>query len=152
MTLFEQLKLKQKAISVTGLGYVGLPLALEFAKYFRVIGFDINEARVAMMQNGIDPSKELSASEFAQKDIRFTSRPEDLREAHFHIIAVPTDIDDHKVPDLNPLIKASQSVGRSLKRGDYVVYESTVYPGCTEEDCVPELEKASGLKAGVLDA
>jgi UDP-N-acetyl-D-galactosamine dehydrogenase len=131
------------------LGYVGLPLALEFARHYRVIGFDINEERVALMRQGIDPSKELPASAFEGCDITFTTDPGDLRGAHFHIIGVPTDIDDHKVPDLNPLIRASQSVGRALKPGDYVVYESTVYPGCTEEDCLPELEKASGLKGGV---
>jgi UDP-N-acetyl-D-galactosamine dehydrogenase len=148
VSLFEQLKSKEKAISVTGLGYVGLPLALEFAKYFRVIGFDINESRVALMKQGIDPSKEIPSDEFKGKDITFTSNPEDLKKAHFHIVAVPTDIDDHKVPDLTPLLKSSQSIGRALKNGDYVIYESTVYPGCTEEDCLPELEKASGLKGG----
>jgi UDP-N-acetyl-D-galactosamine dehydrogenase len=148
VSLFDQLKSKEKAISVTGLGYVGLPLALEFAKYFRVIGFDINETRIRLMQQGIDPSKEIPVEEFQNKDILFTANPEDLRKAHFHVVAVPTDIDDHKVPDLNPLLKSSQSVGKSLKPGDYVIYESTVYPGCTEEDCLPELEKASGLKGG----
>jgi len=148
LSIYNQLKAKEKAISVTGLGYVGLPLALEFAKYFRVIGFDINASRVSLMQQGIDPSKELPAEEFRNKDITFTSNPEDLKKAHFHIVAVPTDIDDHKVPNLDPLIKSSQSVGRALKKGDYVIYESTVYPGCTEEDCLPELEKASGLQGG----
>lgn len=149
MSIYEKLKTKQSALSVTGLGYVGLPLALEFARHFRVIGFDINEERVALMRQGIDPSKELDAAAFKGCDITFTTDPTDLHQAHFHIIGVPTDIDDHKVPDLNPLIKASQSVGRALKPGDYVVYESTVYPGCTEEDCLPELEKASGLKGGI---
>ena len=149
MKIYNQLKSKEKALSVTGLGYVGLPLALEFAKKFKVIGFDINEERVALMRQSIDPSKELPASAFEGCDIRFTSDPADLKEAHFHIIGVPTDIDDHKVPDLNPLLKASRSVGSALKPGDYVVYESTVYPGCTEEDCLPELEKASGLKGGI---
>ncbi len=146
--MYNELKTKAKSLSVTGLGYVGLPLALEFARHFRVIGFDINEERVALMRQGIDPSKEMDASAFEGCDITFTTDPTDLLKAHFHIIGVPTDIDDHKVPDLNPLIKASQSVGRALKHGDYVVYESTVYPGCTEEDCLPELEKASGLKGG----
>jgi len=149
LSIYEKLKTKQSALSVTGLGYVGLPLALEFARHFRVIGFDINEERVALMRQGIDPSKELDAAAFKGCDITFTTDPTDLHQAHFHIIGVPTDIDDHKVPDLNPLIKASQSVGRALKPGDYVVYESTVYPGCTEEDCLPELEKASGLKGGI---
>ncbi len=148
MTMFNDLKAKKKAISVTGLGYVGLPLALEFARHFRVIGFDINEERVAMMKQRIDPSKELSKEAFEGCDIMFTTDPADLREAHFHIIGVPTDIDEYKVPDLQPLMKATQSVGSVLKAGDYVIYESTVYPGCTEDDCVPVLESASGLKGG----
>jgi len=114
-----------------------------------VIGFDINEERVALMRQGTDPSSELPSTAFEGCDIKFTTDPADLSEAHFHIIGVPTDIDDHKVPDLNPLLKASRSVGATLKPGDYVVYESTVYPGCTEEDCLPELEKASGLKGGI---
>ena len=149
MSIYDKLKSKQSAVSVTGLGYVGLPLALEFARHFRVIGFDINAERVDLMRQHIDPSKELPSSAFDGCDITFTTDPAELRNAHFHIIGVPTDIDDHKVPDLNPLLKASHSVGLSLKPGDYVVYESTVYPGCTEEDCLPELEKASGLKGGV---
>lgn len=146
--MFQDLLAKKKIISVTGLGYVGLPLALEFAKYFCVIGFDINQQRVKMMQNGIDPSKELEISAFEDTDIIFTSNPEDLRKAHFHIIGVPTDIDEHRVPNLAPLLKASKSIGKALKKGDYVVYESTVYPGCTEDDCVPILEQESGLKMG----
>lgn len=146
MKIYSELKSKKKALSVTGLGYVGLPLALEFARHFRVIGFDINQQRVELMKQGIDPSRELSADAFKGCDITFTTQPEDLKEAHFHIIGVPTDIDDHQVPDLNPLLKASASVGSALKRGDYVVYESTVYPGCTEEDCLPVLEEKSGLK------
>ncbi len=149
MTIYDKLKSKHCSISVTGLGYVGLPLALEFARHFRVIGFDINEERVALMKQRIDPSKELSKEAFDGCDIKFTTDPTDLREAHFHIIGVPTDIDDQKKPDLNPLLKASHGVGKALKPGDYVVYESTVYPGCTEEDCLPELEKASGLKGGI---
>lgn len=149
MSIYDKLKSIQGAVSVTGLGYVGLPLALEFARHFRVIGFDINAERVALMRQHIDPSKELPSSAFEGCDIHFTTDPEDLKQAHFHIIGVPTDIDDHKVPDLNPLLKASHSVGMALKPGDYVVYESTVYPGCTEEDCLPVLEQASGLKGGV---
>ncbi|MDA8692824.1 nucleotide sugar dehydrogenase [Saprospiraceae bacterium] len=148
MSIYKDLLSKKKAISVTGLGYVGLPLALEFAKHFRVIGFDINQDRIEMMKNAIDPSKELESSAFENTDISFTSNPEDLKEAHFHIIGVPTDIDEHRVPNLKPLLMASQSIGAILKKGDYVVYESTVYPGCTEEDCLPILEEASKLKAG----
>lgn len=149
MSIFlNSLKNKEKIISVTGLGYVGLPLALEFAKYFKVIGFDINVARIELMKKGIDPSKELSPNAFEGCDIMFTSDVEDLKKAHFHIIGVPTDIDENKVPNLNPLLGASRSVASALKKGDYVVYESTVYPGCTEEDCVPILESISGLKGG----
>ncbi len=136
-------------ISVTGLGYVGLPLALEFAKEFKVIGFDINKERIALMQQGIDPSNELTSVAFEHADITFTSNYEDLSSANFHIIGVPTDIDKNKVPNLQPLLSASKSIGKVLKKGDTVVYESTVYPGCTEEDCVPVLEKYSGLTAGV---
>lgn len=139
---------KKKAISVIGLGYVGLPLALILAKKFRVIGFDINASRVAQMQSGVDPSRELSPADFEGTDIAFTHRAEDLRQAHFHIVAVPTPIDEHNNPDLSPLLKASQTVGKQLKKGDYVVFESTVYPGCTEEDCVPILEQESGLGFG----
>jgi len=148
MSIYKELISKEKAISVTGLGYVGLPLALEFAKHFRVIGFDINQERVEMMKNAIDPSKELESSAFENTDISFTTNPEDLKEAHFHIIGVPTDIDEHRVPNLEPLLLASKSIGAILKKGDYVVYESTVYPGCTEEDCLPILEEGSSLKAG----
>lgn len=140
---------KEKIISVTGLGYVGLPLALEFAKHFKVIGFDINSARIALMQQGIDPSKELSSIAFEGCDISFTADVSDLKHAHFHIIGVPTDIDSNKVPNLNPLLGATLSVASALKKGDVVVYESTVYPGCTEEDCLPILETVSGLQGGV---
>lgn len=139
---------KKKLVSVIGLGYVGLPLALVLAKKFRVIGFDINAARVAQMQAGIDPSQELTAVAFQGADIQFTHQVEDLHQAHFHIVAVPTPIDEHNNPDLTPLLKASKSVGKQLKKGDYVVFESTVYPGCTEEDCVPILEEESGLIFG----
>mgnify|MGYP000072415068 FL=1 len=140
---------KEKIISVTGLGYVGLPLALELAKRFKVIGFDINQERIALMQHGIDPSKELDADAFVGCDITFTSNVADLQQAHFHIIGVPTDIDSHKVPNLNPLLGATQSVASALKKGDVVVYESTVYPGCTEDDCLPILESISGLQGGI---
>ncbi len=143
--MYQQLKEKKKQIAVIGLGYVGLPIALEFARRFKVIGFDINENRVALMRNGIDPSNELESDAFAGTDILFTSNPDDLLQAQFFVVAVPTDVDAHKVPDLTPLQKASASVGKALKRGDYVVFESTVYPGCTEEDCLPVLEAHSGL-------
>jgi len=140
---------KRKLVSVIGLGYVGLPLALVLAKKFRVIGFDINAARVAQMQQSIDPSQELNSAAFEGADITFTHLAENLQQAQFHIVAVPTPIDEHNNPDLTPLLKASQTVGKQLKKGDYVVFESTVYPGCTEEDCVPILERESGLKFGL---
>jgi len=146
--MYAELLKKEKILAVVGLGYVGLPIALEFARHFRVIGFDINSSRIALMQQGLDPSRELDASAFAGTDIQFTDDPEILRKAHFFIVAVPTDIDQHKVPDLTPLKKASASVGKALSAGDYVVFESTVYPGCTEEDCLPILEAHSGLKLG----
>ncbi|HRD82627.1 MAG TPA: nucleotide sugar dehydrogenase [Saprospiraceae bacterium] len=139
---------REKKISVIGLGYVGLPLALAFAKKFSVIGFDINEERVEMMRRNVDPSAELSEEDFQDTDILFTSHPADLQQAHFHIVAVPTPVDEHKVPDLKPVFSASKTVASILKPGDFVVYESTVYPGCTEEDCLPILEQGSGLKLG----
>ncbi len=148
--MFSQLQNKKKTLAVVGLGYVGLPVALAFARKFRVIGFDINKERIAAMQAGQDPSQELEPQAFENADIQFTFNPEDLREANFFVVAVPTDVDAHKVPDLTPLKKASATVGKALKPGDYVVYESTVYPGCTEEDCMPVLEAESGLK-GVKD-
>lgn len=147
--MYKKLVDKEKKIAVIGLGYVGLPLALEFAKKFSVIGFDISPERVEMMKQGIDPSNELEAEAFLGKDMLYTADPADLKKAHFYIVAVPTPVDEHKVPNLKPLYSASETVGKYLKKGDYVVYESTVYPGCTEEDCLPILEELSGLKAGV---
>ncbi|MCG8327002.1 MAG: nucleotide sugar dehydrogenase [Chitinophagales bacterium] len=146
--MYEALLNKEKKIAVIGLGYVGLPLALELAKHFSVIGFDINEERVRLMQQGIDPSEELEASAFHNKDIVYTFTAEDLKEAHFYIVAVPTPVDKHKVPNLTPVLSASKTVGKVLKKGDYVIFESTVYPGCTEEDCLPILEQESGLQLG----
>jgi len=145
---FERLSKKQAVISVTGLGYVGLPVALELARVFRVIGFDIKPERVALLRQQIDPSGELTSADFAGCDITFTADASDLAAAHFHIVAVPTPIDKHMQPELRPLLSASSSVGKALKLGDVVVYESTVYPGCTEEDCVPILEAESGLRFG----
>jgi UDP-N-acetyl-D-galactosamine dehydrogenase len=145
MNIYERLINKESKLSLVGLGYVGLPIALEFAKSISVIGFDISEERVEMMRNGVDPSEELEADAFDNCDIEFTTNPEDLKQADFHIVAVPTPIDNHNMPDLSPLLAASKTVGKILKKGDYVVYESTVYPGATEEDCIPILEKESGL-------
>lgn len=149
MSVVENLKTGTAGLSVIGLGYVGLPIALEFARKMHVVGFDIREDRVEMMRNRMDPSEELPPEAFDHCDILFTSDPEDLRACQFHIIAVPTPIDKHNLPDLTPLIRASETVGKILKKGDYVVYESTVYPGATEEDCVPILERLSGLRMGV---
>jgi UDP-N-acetyl-D-galactosamine dehydrogenase len=145
-SIYQKLINKETKLAVIGLGYVGLPIALEFARKVKVIGFDINKERVAMMRDHVDPSKELVASDFERCDIQFTADLEDLKEATFFIVAVPTPIDDANVPDLKPLLGASSTVGKVLKKGDYVVFESTVYPGCTEEDCVPVLERESGLK------
>ena len=143
--MYQEILKKEKKIAVIGLGYVGLPIALEFAKKVSVIGFDIHTGRVEMMKKGIDPSQELEKEAFEGTDILFTANPDDLKDANFFIVAVPTPVDTHKVPDLTPVLKASKTVGKALKPGDYVVYESTVYPGCTEEDCIPVLEKMSGL-------
>ena len=133
-------------LAVIGLGYVGLPIALDFARKIKVVGFDINQQRVDMMKNSIDPSNELDSTDFDGCDIEFTADINDLKEVQFFIVAVPTPIDEANLPDLTPLIGASKTVGSVLKKGDYVVYESTVYPGCTEEDCIPVLEQVSGLK------
>mgnify|MGYP000942034477 FL=1 len=146
MNTYEQLLNHQTKLSVIGLGYVGLPIALEFAKTIDVIGFDIKPERVEMMKNNIDPSDEIPSSEFLNKRIQYTCKTEDLKAATFHIVAVPTPIDNHNLPDLTPLVKASETVGKILKKGDTVVFESTVYPGATEEDCIPIMEKFSGLK------
>ena len=144
--MYQEIIEKKKTLAVIGLGYVGLPIALEFAKKIKVIGFDINAERVKLMQNKIDPSKELESSAFDGTDITFTNDLDVLREANFFIVAVPTPVDEHNVPDLTPVLRASETIGKVIKKGDYVVYESTVYPGCTEEDCVPVIEKISGLK------
>ena len=147
--MYEDLTSKKKKLAVIGLGYVGLPIALEFAKKISVIGFDINPARIEMMRNGVDPSDELESADFDGCDIEFTHELDKLREASFYIVAVPTPVDLHNVPDLVPVTKASETIGKVLKKGDYVVFESTVYPGCTEEDCLPVIERISGLKMGV---
>src|SRR6185312_11414750 len=144
--MYQQLINKEKKLAVIGLGYVGLPIALEFAKKISVIGFDINADRIKLMENAIDPSNELESSAFANCDIEFTNSLDKLGEANFYIVAVPTPVDEYNVPNLIPVIKASETIGKVLKKGDYVVFESTVYPGCTEEDCLPVIEKLSGLK------
>lgn len=144
--MFNKLLHKETKLAVIGLGYVGLPIALAFAKKIKVVGFDINQSRVDMMRNQVDPSGELTKSDFEGADIHFSADLEDLKDVTFYIVAVPTPIDSNNLPDLRPLIGASNTVGKTLKKGDIVVYESTVYPGCTEEDCIPILEEQSGLK------
>ncbi|MCP1714065.1 UDP-N-acetyl-D-galactosamine dehydrogenase [Kerstersia gyiorum] len=143
------MNLDEIKLAVVGLGYVGLPLAVEFGKKRPVIGFDINKKRIAELQQGTDSTLEVSNEELAEAhQLSYTADVNALREANVYIVTVPTPIDDYKRPDLTPLIKASETIGGVLKRGDIVIYESTVYPGATEEDCVPVLERVSGLKFG----
>ena len=136
-------------ISVVGLGYVGLPLAVEFAKKFKVLGFDINQTRISELSGGLDKTLEVSTEDLKNSKIQFTSNSADLKDCSYHIITVPTPVDEFKQPDLTPLLKASETIGKILKKGDTVIFESTVFPGCTEERCVPVLEKFSGLKFNV---
>lgn len=141
------LDIENVKVSIVGLGYVGLPLAVEFGKKRSVIGFDINVRRIAELQSGIDHTLEVDAEELAEaKHLIYTADQSVLAQANVYIVTVPTPIDEYKQPDLTPLIKASETIGKVLKRGDIVIYESTVYPGATEEDCVPVLERVSGLK------
>ena len=135
-------------ISVVGLGYVGLPVAVAFGKGARVVGFDIDAGRIEELRQGVDRTREVEPAELAEADVRFTSDPAELRQANFHIVAVPTPIDHTKKPDLRALLGAARTVGLHLERGAIVVFESTVYPGVTEEECVPVLEEASGLASG----
>jgi UDP-N-acetyl-D-glucosamine/UDP-N-acetyl-D-galactosamine dehydrogenase len=137
-----------RVISVVGLGYVGLPVAIAFGKVRRTVGFDINPVRIAELRSGYDRTGEVTSEELSAADILFTDQIDDLRNADFHIVAVPTPVDEAHVPDLGLVLKASESVGKALKPGAIVVYESTVYPGATEEECVPVLEKVSGLTCG----
>ncbi len=138
----------QRKISVIGLGYVGLPVAMAFAKQGFVIGFDINPQRIAELNEQYDTTQELTPTDWENVQIHFTTNPDKLAQADFHIIAVPTPVDEQKTPDLLPVLKASKIVGKKLKKGDIVVYESTVYPGATEEMCIPVLERSSGLQCG----
>jgi len=144
--IYDRLVKKESKLAVIGLGYVGLPIALEFALKIKVVGFDINQKRVDLMKNKIDPSNELDASYFENRDILFSADTNDLKDVNFFIVAVPTPIDSSNLPDLKPLLGATKTVAQVLKKGDYVVYESTVYSGCTEEACIPILEEISGLK------
>ena len=141
------MNLDQIKLGIIGLGYVGLPLAVEFGKKRSVVGFDVNPKRIEELCSGLDTTLEVDAAELSQAgQLTFSANLQDLYACNCFIVTVPTPIDEHKQPDLTPLIKASETVGQVLKRGDIVIYESTVYPGCTEEDCVPILEKVSGLK------
>ena len=149
MNLYEKIKNKEEKISVIGLGYVGLPLAVSFAKVVDVIGFDIAKDKVEGYINGIDVTKEVGNQTLKETTISFTSNEEDLRKAKFHIVSVPTPINNDKTPNLNPVKGASRTLGKSLTEGSIVVYESTVYPGVTEDVCIPILEQESGLKCGV---
>ena len=142
-------RIDQARLGIVGLGYVGLPLAVEFGKHFDTLGFDISAERIEELRRGHDRTRELSAEEIASAArLRYGTDPEALCECNTFVVTVPTPVDEHKRPDFTPLLRASQTVGRVLKRGDVVIYESTVYPGATEEICVPELEKASGLRFG----
>jgi UDP-N-acetyl-D-galactosamine dehydrogenase len=148
MTL--ELKKNNLKIAVIGLGYVGLPLAVEFGKKYNTLGFDINAARVAELQKGVDSTLEVESDELAKaKKLSYSTKLEDLKPANVYIVTVPTPIDRHKRPDLTPLIKASSMLGKVVGKGDVVIYESTVYPGATEENCIPLIEKESGLKFNV---
>ncbi|HOK50258.1 MAG TPA: nucleotide sugar dehydrogenase [Bacteroidales bacterium] len=138
-------RVKEKSIAVVGLGYVGLPLALSFARHYRIIGYDINEDRILALQKHVDPDGELSTDDFEGTDIIFTTQLEHLAQASTYIVTVPTPIDEFKKPDLSALFSATHTIARVLKKGDVVIYESTVYPGCTEEECIPILERISGL-------
>lgn len=147
MELSSKIENRTVVLGVIGLGYVGLPLAVEFGKKYKVIGFDINEKRIKELESGKDKTLEVSREELAEaKKLSFTTKLEELKKANIYIVTVPTPVDDFKIPDLTPVLKASETAGKAIKKGDVVVYESTVYPGCTEEDCVPVIEKFSGLK------
>jgi UDP-N-acetyl-D-galactosamine dehydrogenase len=148
MSLYKQIVNRQEKISLIGLGYVGMPIAVAFAKKTNVIGFDVNKEKIELYKRGIDPTKEVGNEEIKRTTVEFTSDEKRLKEAKFHIIAVPTPVRDDHTPDLSPVKSASRTLGRNLTRGSIVVFESTVYPGVTEEICIPILEKESGLKCG----
>ena len=148
MDLYQALKNRQEKLSLVGLGYVGMPIAVAFSKKVDVIGFDVNAEKVQLYQKGIDPTKEVGDEAIKSCTVDFTNDETKLREARFHIVAVPTPVSEDKTPDLTPVEGASHTLGRNLTKGSIVVYESTVYPGVTEEVCIPILEKASGLKCG----
>lgn len=144
--MYNLIKNNQAKIGVIGLGYVGLPIAIEFSKKFSVIGFDIKERTIELLKQKIDPAGEVPTEKFENCNIVYTNDIEVLKQANFFIVAVPTPINEHNEPDLKPLIAACKTLGKVIKKGDYAVFESTVYPGCTEDDCVPVIEEVSGLK------
>ena len=150
MILYDKLVANEESLSLVGLGYVGMPIAHAFAKKgINVIGFDLNKEKIELYKSGIDPTKEVGDEEIKKTKINFTSDEKDLRKAKFHIVAVPTPVNTDHTPDLTPVIGASEIVGRNLVPGSIIVYESTVYPGCTEDVCIPILERESGLECGV---
>lgn len=149
MNLYQKIINKKEKISLIGLGYVGMPIAVAFAKKIDVIGFDINQEKIDLYKQGIDPTREVGDESIKKTTVEFTSNPEDLKQCKFHIVSVPTPINDDKTPNLNPIKGASRTLGQNLTKGSIVVYESTVFPGVTEEICVPILEEESGLKYGV---
>ena len=150
MVLYEKIKNQEESLSLVGLGYVGMPIAVEFAKRgVKVIGFDLNEAKIETYKSGIDPTNEVGDDVIKNTTIEFTANEEDLKRAKFHIVAVPTPVNSDHTPDLTPIEGASKILGRNLIKGSIVVFESTVYPGVTEEICAPILEHESGLKCGV---
>lgn len=149
MSLYEKIVAREESISLVGLGYVGMPIAVAFAKKVRVIGYDLNAAKIELYKSGIDPTNEVGNDAIRNSTVEFTSDETRLREAKFHIVAVPTPVNDDHTPDLTPVEGASRILGRNLTKGSIVVFESTVYPGVTEDICVPILEKESGLKCGV---
>ena len=149
MVTYQDIISKKEKISLVGLGYVGMPIAVSFAKTVDVIGFDLNKTKIELYKNGIDPTREVGDEVIKQTAVQFTSNPEELKKAKFHIVAVPTPVREDKTPDLSPVEGASTIVGRNLTKGSIIVYESTVYPGVTEDICIPILEKESGLKCGV---
>ena len=150
MSLYEKIKNQEATLSLVGLGYVGMPIAVEFAERgVKVIGFDLNAAKIETYKSGIDPTKEVGDSVIKNTSVEFTANEEDLKKAIFHIVAVPTPVNDDHTPDLTPVEGASEILGRNLTKGSVVVFESTVYPGVTEDICVPILERESGLKCGV---
>ena len=149
MSLYEEIVSGKEKLSLVGLGYVGMPIAVAFAKKIKVVGFDLNTAKIELYKSGVDPTNEVGDEVIKATKVAFTADPSMLREAKFHIVAVPTPVNDDHTPDLTPVEGASRILGQNLTKGSIVVFESTVYPGVTEDICVPILEKESGLKCGV---